>query len=66
MAARSFSKHTSQSLDGFHPRQFASLSDAGLMVLSLQYEAVERLGLFPVQMLWMLMPLLEKPKGGPR
>eukprot|EP00959_Pyramimonas_sp_CCMP1952_P153978 3221367-Pyramimonas_sp.AAC.1 len=30
------------------------------------FEAVERLGLFPMQLLWMLLPLLEKPKGGLR
>eukprot|EP00959_Pyramimonas_sp_CCMP1952_P330459 6919748-Pyramimonas_sp.AAC.1 len=32
--------------------------------MSLLFGAVERLGLFPTQLLWMLLPLLEKPKGG--
>eukprot|EP00959_Pyramimonas_sp_CCMP1952_P027051 568107-Pyramimonas_sp.AAC.1 len=61
LAPRSFSVHTAQSLDGLHVRFFSLLSDAGLEVMSLLFEAAERLGLFPVQLLWMLLPLLENP-----
>eukprot|EP00959_Pyramimonas_sp_CCMP1952_P379616 7951676-Pyramimonas_sp.AAC.1 len=34
--------------------------------MAILFEAVERLGMFPMQSLWMLLPLLEKPKGGLR
>eukprot|EP00959_Pyramimonas_sp_CCMP1952_P023592 496073-Pyramimonas_sp.AAC.1 len=43
-AACSSSVHTSQSLDGFHPRHAGHLSDEGITVLALLFEAYDRLG----------------------
>ena len=66
MASGTFSELTSQSLDGIHPKQLSLLSDPALECLAALYEAVESAGFFPQQIWWMLMPLLEKPKGGYR
>ena len=66
MASRSFSVHTAQSLDRPHVRHYGLLSDSALRAMAVVFEAIERLGLFPMQLLWMLLPLLEKPKGGLR
>ena len=63
VASRSFSPHTAQSLDGVHVRQFACMSDEGLDTLACVFQTVEKLGLFPKALYWMLFPLLEKPKG---
>eukprot|EP00959_Pyramimonas_sp_CCMP1952_P421882 8838230-Pyramimonas_sp.AAC.1 len=63
-ASNSFSRMTSQSLDGLHPRQLPLVSDSALDTLGALFQAVEPLGLFPKQLFWTLFPLLEKPKGG--
>ena len=65
-ASSSFSVLTSQSLDGTHPKQLSLLSDSALECLAAIYQAVEAIGMFPQQLWWMLLPLLEKPKGGYR
>jgi len=65
-AARLFSPTTARSLDGTHPRQYAALPDEGLAALAAIFEASERIGGFPVQLWWLLFPLIEKPKGGMR
>ncbi len=65
-ASQSFSPWTASTLDGGHPRHLAMLSDDGLRVLAIVYELVERLGFFPRQIYFMVMPLLEKPRGGLR
>eukprot|EP00959_Pyramimonas_sp_CCMP1952_P426551 8934145-Pyramimonas_sp.AAC.1 len=46
-ASRKFCQFTSSTLDGFHPRHICLLGDAGISTLSVLFEAVERLGLFP-------------------
>ena len=65
-ASNSFSPHTAQSLDGVHVRQFSCMSDEGLETLACIFQTVEKIGVFPKAVYWMLFPLLEKPKGGLR
>ncbi len=62
--ALTFPKKTSQTFDGFHPRQFAFLSDAALDVLSDILQAVEVSGRWPRQLSLVITALLPKPKGG--
>ena len=63
-ASRAFTAHTSQSLDGIHPRQVSLLPDVALEALAFIFQAVEALAMFPACLWWMLFPMLEKPKGG--
>ena len=65
-ASRKFTPHTAQSLDLFHPRHVGMLCDSGLETLACIYEGVESIGLFPTQVCWMVLPLIEKPRGGLR
>ncbi|CAK0826069.1 unnamed protein product [Prorocentrum cordatum] len=65
-ASRTFSITTSSSLDGLHPTHLEHLSDDGLEGLCDIMLACEALGLFPVQLTWMVMPMLPKAAGGHR
>ena len=55
---------TSLSLDGFHPRHFALLSDGLLTALGAIIEAMEAIGVPPQQIAWLVFAMLEKPKRG--
>ena len=64
VASLSFPVTTSQSVDGFHPRHFSLLSNAALDAIALILQASEMLGAFPQQTMFMVFPLIGKPKGG--
>ena len=61
-AAKSFRRDTALSYDGFHPRGFAELCDAGQQVVCRLFLLVERLGFWPRQIRYLLTVLL--PKAG--
>ena len=63
-AALSFVEGTAYSTEGLHPRHVALLDDAGLVVLSLLLEAIERLGVLPRAIRLLVFVLIPKPKGG--
>ena len=54
------------SMDGFHPRQFAMLSQGGLTALALLFRAMERIGRLPDQLVYILFVRIPKPAGGVR
>ena len=65
-AAKTFRRRSAKAYDGFHPRHYAMLEDAGLWALACLYRATERLGRCPRQLLHITVFLGEKPKGGYR
>ena len=62
--AKEFSEATSDSPEGLHPRHFALVCDDALEVLGTVLLAVERLGLLPRKLRFMVFSLLAKPKKG--
>jgi hypothetical protein len=65
-SSRSFPASTSESLDGFHVRHYALLSEPALRVLAVLLQVAERTGLWPTAVRAMLIALLEKVAGGHR
>ncbi len=65
-AATSFQWRTTQTYDGFHPRQLGNLPDAALETLADILQAVEVSGIWPPQVAMVITALLPKPKGGLR
>ena len=65
-AAATYSTATASTYDGFHPRSFAALSDAGLLCLGQLLMQIERLGRPPSQLAVIIYVLLPKPRGGLR
>ncbi len=65
-AAATFSRRTTTTYDGFHPRQLAVLSDESLATLSLLYAAVEAGAMWPRQVALIVASLLPKASGGHR
>ena len=65
-ASKSFRAGTARSYDAIHMRQFSLLPDEALEAWSLMMVLIEMAGTWPDAMLGMLMPLLEKAKGGYR
>ncbi len=65
-AALTFRWRTTQTFDGFHPRQLGDLPDDALEVLSVILQAVEVSGVWPPQIAMVITALLPKPKGGLR
>ena len=64
--ALTFPATTSGSIDGFHPRTLGLLPDEGLEVLAAILQAIEGLGLYPSQQMFLVIQMLGKPKGGYR
>jgi hypothetical protein len=64
--ASTFPATTGQSLEATHPRLWRHLSDEGLETFAAIVEAIESVGMFPEQIWYLLLPLIEKPKGGLR
>ncbi len=62
--ALSFAWKTTQTYDGFHPRQIAHLSDGALSVLATLLQATEVAGVWPRQVSLVVTALLPKPAGG--
>ncbi len=65
-SAKSFAWKTTQTFDGYHPRQLANLSDPSLTALSALLQAVEISGIWPRQISLVVTALLPKPRGGLR
>ena len=65
-AACSFQESTAYSTEGLHPRHVALLADAGLHVLALLLEAIERLGMLPRAIRLLVFAKILKAKGGGR
>ncbi|MFM7983485.1 MAG: hypothetical protein ACKPKO_29585, partial [Candidatus Fonsibacter sp.] len=65
-ASNSFRAGTARSYDAVHVKHFSLLPDEALEAWSLMMVMIETAGTWPDAMLGMLMPLLEKPKGGYR
>lgn len=63
-AARAFPESTTSTVDVFHLRHLAILSDQGLEVLAVILQAVERTGRVPPQLRFNLVALFPKPTGG--
>ncbi len=63
-AALSFAWRTTQTYDGFHPRQIGLLSDGALRALAVLLQAVETAGIWPRQVSMVVSALLPKPRGG--
>ena len=64
--SRSFKKRTGVAPDGWHPRHFAQVSDAGLSTLAEIFEVFELCGYLPEQQEMVFIFLLDKPSGGTR
>jgi len=64
--SRSFKKRTGVAPDGWHPRHFAQVSDAGLTTLAELYEVFELCGYLPEQQEMVFIFLLDKASGGTR
>ncbi len=63
-ASKTFPWRTTQTYDGYHPRQVANLSDAALHTLATLLQAVEVAGVWPRQVSLVVTALLPKPRGG--
>ena len=63
-AALGFKATTAMSVDGFHVRHLALLSDDALEVLARLVHAMESVGRVPPQLRTVMVILLEKPAGG--
>ena len=49
-----------------HPRAFRLASDEALRVMAAMLHALECIGAFPPHVGYLLLPLLDKPRGGRR
>ena len=65
-AALTFPATTASSIDGFHPRAIGLLPDEGLEALAAIYQAIEGLGMYPSLLMFLVIQMLGKPKGGYR
>ncbi len=62
--AGTFTKRTSTTYDGFHPRMLGQLSDDALATLAIIFAAVERAGVWPRQVSLIVAALIPKQAGG--
>ncbi len=65
-ASLAFARRTASTDDGWHVRHFGLLSDAGLEVLGVLLEAIERASRWPSQTTLVTATMIDKPKGGHR
>ncbi len=65
-ASLAFARRTACTYDGWHVRHFGLLSDAGLEVLGMVLEAIERASRWPSQVTLVTATMIDKPRGGHR
>ncbi len=65
-ASLAFARRTASTYDGWHVRHFGLLCDAGLEVLGMLLEAIERSSRWPSQVTLVTSTMIDKPRGGHR